>query len=104
MNQPALLGRGPVATVHAALVAGKPVAWKVFPAKFDRRTLAAVERDRAKLNALSAPILPVDGIERWDGRHALRMELCQESLAARIQRTGSLPVVDTVLLGHSLAV
>jgi serine/threonine protein kinase len=103
MNHPAPLTRGPVATVHAALVAGKPVAWKVFPAKFDRRTLAAVERDRTKLGALSAPILPVDGVERWDGQHVLRMELCAESLAARIQRAGPLPVADTVVLGHSLA-
>jgi len=103
MNQPALLGRGPVATIHGALVAGKPLAWKVFPGKFDRRTLVAVERDRAKLNALSAPILPVDGVERWGGRQALRMELCPESLAARIQRTGPLAVPDTVTLAHSLA-
>jgi serine/threonine protein kinase len=31
------------------------------------------------------------------------MELCAESLAARIQRAGPLPVADTVVLGHSLA-
>jgi serine/threonine protein kinase len=62
-----------------------------------------VDRDRVKLGALSAPILPVDGVERWDGRHALRMEFCTESLAARIERAGPLPVADTVLLGHSLA-
>ena len=103
MNQPAQFARGPVATVHAGLVAGKPVAWKVFPAKFDRRTLSAVERDQDKLRALSAPILPVDGVERWDGRHVLRMELCAESLAARIQRAGPLPVAETLVLGHSLA-
>jgi serine/threonine protein kinase len=103
MNQAALFARGPVATVHAGLVAGKPMAWKVFPAKFDRRTLAAVERDQTKLRALSAPILPVDGVERWDGRHVLRMELCAESLAARIRRAGPLPVAETLVLGHSLA-
>jgi serine/threonine protein kinase len=102
-TQPALLARGPVATVYAAFVDGKHVAWKVFPTKFDRRTLAAVERDRAKLSALRAPILPVDEVERWDGQHALRMELCTESLTTRIQRIGPLPVADTVLLAHSLA-
>jgi serine/threonine protein kinase len=103
MNQPTPFASGPVATVHAALVEGEPVAWKVFPARFDRRTLRTVERDRTRLRALSAPILPVDAVERWDGRHALRMALCAESLAARIERTGSLPVAETLVLGHSLA-
>lgn len=103
MNQPTVLDHGPVATVHAVRVAEKPVVWKVFPAKFDRRTLAAVHRDRARLSALSAPILPVDGVERWAGRHALRMEWCPESLAARIRRAGPLSGTEVVALGHSLA-
>ncbi len=103
MNQPTPLRSGPVATVHAALVEGEPVAWKVFPARFDRRTLRTVERDRARLRVLSAPILPVDAVERWDGRHALRMALCAESLAARIDRAGPLPVAETLVLGHSMA-
>lgn len=103
MNQPTVLDRGPVATVHAARVAGKPVVWKVFPARFDRRTLAAVHRERARLSALSAPILPVDAVERWDRRHALRMEWCPESLGARIRRVGPLSVGEVVALGHSLA-
>jgi serine/threonine protein kinase len=102
-TQPALLARGPVATVYAVFVDGEHVAWKVFPAKFDRRTLAAVDRDRTRLSALRAPILPVDEVERWNGQHALRMALCAESLAKRIQRTGPLPVADTAVLGHSLA-
>lgn len=103
MNQSTVLAQGCVATVHTGWLAGKPVAWKVFPARFDRRTLAAVQRDRCRLGGLSAPILPVDGVERWDGRHALRMELCVESLAARIRRTGPLPGWEVVALGHALA-
>lgn len=103
MNQSTVLDRGPVATVHAAQMAEKTVVWKVFPARFDRRTLAAVHRDLARLNALSAPILPVDGVERWGGGHALRMEWCPESLATRIRRAGPLSVEEVVALGHSLA-
>jgi serine/threonine protein kinase len=97
-----LLAQGPVATVYTALHAGQPVALKVFPAELDRRTLAAVEGERPKLGAL-ASILPVDGIDQWDGRHALRMELCAESLAARVQRLGALSSHDVLVLGHALS-
>lgn len=103
MNQPAVLLRGPVAVVHSGFSAGNPVAWKVFPDKLDRRTLAAVQRDRARLSTVSAPILRVDHVECRDGRHALRMELCRESLAARIRRAGPLPVTEVVTLGHAVA-
>jgi eukaryotic-like serine/threonine-protein kinase len=94
-----LVGRGPVAEVYA--VAGN--ALKVFPGKFDRRTLAAVERDRAKLAKLSAPILPVESVELVDGRHALRMELCVESLASRVQRDGPLSPDEVAALGVALS-
>ena len=66
-----LVGRGPVAEVYAV----EGTAVKLFPGKFDRRTLAAIERDRTKL--ATAPILPVDGVEVVRDRHALRMELCR---------------------------
>jgi len=84
-----LVGRGPGAEVYA--VEGKAV--KVFPGKFDRRTLAAIEHDRAKLATVAdtAPVLRVDSIEVLKGRHALRTELCVESLAARVRREGPLP-------------
>jgi serine/threonine protein kinase len=100
------LGSGPVATVYSAVVEEKPVALKVFPSKLDRRTLAAVERDRAKLEKLaaSAPILAAKSVDQLnDGRHAVRMELCLESLAARVNRMGALPVEQVVTLGHALA-
>jgi hypothetical protein len=94
-----LVGRGPVAEVYA--VAGN--ALKVFPGKFDRRTLAAVERDRAKLAKLSAPILPVESVDVVDGRHALRMELCVDSLASRVQRDGPLSPDEVAALGVALS-
>ncbi|WP_433260562.1 serine/threonine-protein kinase [Actinosynnema sp. CS-041913] len=94
-----LLGSGPVADVYA--VAGS--ALKVFPGKFDRRTLAAVERDRAKLAKLSAAVLPVEHVEVVDGRHALRMELCAESLASRVRRDGPLPPDEVAALGGALS-
>lgn len=82
-----LLGSGPVAEVYAV----DGIALKVFPGKFDRRALAVIERERAKLAELSAPVLPLDGIELVDGtRHAFRMELCAGSLADRVRREGPL--------------
>lgn len=94
-----LLGRGPVAEVHAF----QGTAVKVFPKKFDRRTLTAVERENAKLGKLSAPILLVDDIGQVDGRQALRMELCVESLAGRVQRDGALSTQEVVALGVALS-
>ena len=52
------LGHGPVAEVFT--MEGKAI--KVFPGKFDRRTLAAVEREKTVLGKLSAPILPVESV------------------------------------------
>ncbi|RKT55739.1 serine/threonine-protein kinase [Saccharothrix australiensis] len=94
-----LLGHGPVADVYA--VGGS--ALKVFPGRFDRRTLAAVERDRARLARLSAPVLPVERVEVVDGRHALRMELCGESLAKRVERAGPLSPEEVAALGGALS-
>ncbi|MEJ2853399.1 MULTISPECIES: serine/threonine-protein kinase [unclassified Saccharothrix] len=94
-----LLGRGPVAEVYTV----DGVALKVFPGKFDRRTLATIERERAKLAELSVPVLPVDGVELVDGsRHALRMELCVDSLATRVGREGPLSSEEVAALCESL--
>ncbi|WP_037253626.1 protein kinase domain-containing protein [Kibdelosporangium aridum] len=100
-----LLGRGPVAAVYATTASGHPVAVKVFPGKFDRKTLTVIERERLKLVKLAStlPILPIDAIGQWEGKHALRMELCAESLSARVQRSGALDVEDVVELGYGLA-
>ncbi|MEV6639611.1 protein kinase [Amycolatopsis sp. NPDC051371] len=97
------LGSGPVATVHSGLFDDVPVALKIFPARFDRATLAAVEHDRARLQELPG-VLPVDGIEQLaDGRHAIRMELCPQSLAALIDGDRWLLPGEAVVLGHVLA-
>jgi serine/threonine protein kinase len=94
-----VLGSGPVAEVY--VVDG--VAVKVFPGKFDRRALATIERERAALAALSAPVLPLEGVELVDGgRHAFRMELCVDSLAGRVGRDGPLPAEDVAALCESL--
>ncbi|SDD80267.1 protein kinase domain-containing protein [Actinokineospora iranica] len=97
------LTTGPVATICSGLHAGKPVVYKVFPRGFDKRTAAAFARERAALPALPS-ILPVESVDRLaDGRQALRMPLCAESLAALVSRIGALPVEDAVVLGHEIA-
>ncbi|WP_328605816.1 protein kinase [Amycolatopsis sp. NBC_00345] len=98
-----LVGPGPIATTYASHSGGVPVALKVFPARFDRVTLSAVERERTRLRGV-ASVLPVDGVEQLpDGRHVLRMELCAQSLATLLPRVGQLSPSDTVVLGHALA-
>lgn len=94
-----LIGRGPVAEVHAS---GKS-ALKVFPGRFDRRTLIAIRREHALLKKVAAPVLPFTGIEVVDGRHALRMELCAESLAGRVRQSGPLPAPEVATLWERLS-
>ncbi|MCR6489825.1 protein kinase [Amycolatopsis sp. OK19-0408] len=101
-DEPAL-GAGPVATVYSGLFDDVPVALKVFPARFDRATLAEVERDTARLRDLPS-VLPADGVEqRADGRHALRMELCPQTLARLIDGDRWLQAGDAIVLGHVVA-
>ncbi|ONI81252.1 hypothetical protein ALI144C_22255 [Actinosynnema sp. ALI-1.44] len=103
------LGRGPFAVVNTAVntatESGYPVAEKTFDKSFDRRTLAAIRRDRDKLAQLAAtlPILPTGLPELRGGKHLLRMELCAESLTARVRRTGALEVQEVLELGYGLA-
>lgn len=100
------LAHGPVATVYSALRDGKPVVLKVFPAKFDRKTLAAVEREQQRLRELAAaaPILAAEAVEQTaDGRHALRMEQTAQSLTGLVERVGALPAEDVTVLGYALA-
>jgi eukaryotic-like serine/threonine-protein kinase len=97
------LRQGPCATLCSARYSDSVVALKVFPGKFDRATLAAVDRERAALAGLPT-VLAVEAVERLDdGRHALRTGLCTESLADRVQRTGPLPADEVARLGHELA-
>jgi serine/threonine protein kinase len=92
-----LLGRGPVAEVYAV----EGTALKVFPGKFDRRTLAAIERERGRL--AKAPVPRVDRVEVVKGRHALRMELFVDSLAARVRRDGPLGSEEVAALCAALS-
>ncbi|GHH44137.1 hypothetical protein GCM10017774_43180 [Lentzea cavernae] len=98
-----VVGDGPVATVYSGLHDGVPVALKVFPKSFGKRTLAAFERERSALPAHPC-VLRVDGVETLSGgRHALRMELCAQSLATLVGRAGPLPAGDVALLGQAIA-
>jgi serine/threonine protein kinase len=106
VDQLTVLHQGPVATVCRGLFEQRPVAVKVFPTKFDRHTLAEYERELTKLRALppNAPILRPDSIDQLtDGRPALRMELCPQSLSALLERVGTLPVSDVLNLGYGIA-
>lgn len=99
-----VLGEGPVATVYSGLYENAPVALKVYPGRFDKTTLAAVERERSTLAALHAALLPVVGIELFPGnRHALRMPLCNTSLAAKVRTSGPLSADDVAALGRDVA-
>lgn len=91
------VGRGPVAEVHA--VDGRAV--KVFPGRFDRRTVRAIERERDRL--VGAPVLPIDKVEVVRGRHVLRMELCAGSLESRVRRHGPLPAAEVATLCEILS-
>ncbi|MEN3610573.1 protein kinase [Plantactinospora sp. ZYX-F-223] len=102
------LGDGPVATVWAGVhaTAGEAFALKVFPGRIDRRTRAELSRELARLSALRAhaPVLVADRVEeRPDGRCALRMELCAQSLPELLDSFGPLSVADTLVLGTVLA-
>jgi hypothetical protein len=102
-DEGAPLGAGPVATVYSGLYGGVPVALKVFPARFDRATLAAAERDRVRLREIPA-VLSVDGVEQLpDGRHAVRMERCAQSLAELLAGGGRLDPANAVELGYAVA-
>ncbi|MFD9965435.1 serine/threonine protein kinase [Amycolatopsis sp. NPDC058986] len=100
------IGIGPVATVYSGHSDGVPVAFKVFPDRIDRRTLTTLEDEQTKLADLvgTYAILPVQDLDQVaDGRHALRMELCQESLADVVARTGALAPGDVLVFGHAIA-
>ncbi|ONI92866.1 hypothetical protein ALI22I_01430 [Saccharothrix sp. ALI-22-I] len=97
------LGAGPVATVYAAVHQGEPVVLKVYPKALDKRTLAVVGRQHTLLRSLPS-VLPVDGVDALpDGRHALRMTRCSQSLADLVGRTGPLSAADVVVLGRAAA-
>ena len=97
---------GPVATVYSGHRAGVPVAVKVFPKRFDKRTMSAFTKEQAKLSTVRriTSILMVDGVEEMpSGESALRMELCTQSLAGLVERVGPLSAPDVAILGRAMA-
>jgi serine/threonine protein kinase len=97
---------GPVATVYSGYRAGVPVAIKVFPKRFDKRTMSAFGKEQGKLATVRrvTSILMVDGVEEMpSGESALRMELCTQSLAGLVERVGPLAAGDVAVLGRAMA-
>ncbi|WP_279579223.1 serine/threonine protein kinase [Fodinicola feengrottensis] len=99
------VGSGPMAAVYRSDLGGVSSALKVFPGRFDRRTVAELDREFAKLRALRVPaaLIPSRIEQLPDGRHALRMEFCTQSLAALVQRCGALQPSDVLVLGYAAA-
>jgi hypothetical protein len=97
---------GPVATVYLlAPPGGRTVAVKVYPQPLDRRTYNGIEVEQAKLAGLrSAPsIVRVESLDDLpDGRTALRMEFCPQSLPDLVGG-GPLPIGDVIVLGQILS-
>ncbi|WP_026359933.1 serine/threonine protein kinase [Amycolatopsis nigrescens] len=102
------LGAGPVATVFAGVErqGNATFALKVYPGPVDRRTRGRLEaelRELAELRA-RAQVLVADRVEELpDGRCALRMELCSQSLPELVGSFGPLTVSDALVLGSALA-
>jgi hypothetical protein len=99
---------GPVATVHLLRQppGGTPAAVKVFPGPMDRFTRSAFDAERSVLGALRhvRSILQVDAVlEGPDGRPALRMELCAQSLGQLLETHGPLSVPDALAIGQAVA-
>ncbi|WP_063275220.1 serine/threonine protein kinase [Amycolatopsis keratiniphila] len=102
------LGEGPAATVLAGMdeTTGEAFALKVYPGRVDRRTRGELERELSALSSLSeldTVLIPTEAKELPDGRFAVRMELCTQSLADLVGAFGPLSVQDVLSLGEALA-
>jgi hypothetical protein len=100
------LGGGASGTVCACRRAGEAVALKVFPGRLYRRTRARLDRELATLADLASQVRVVvaQAVETMpDGRCALRMELCTQSLARLVSGSGPLAVTDVLVLGITIA-
>ncbi|WP_158075584.1 protein kinase domain-containing protein, partial [Actinokineospora bangkokensis] len=100
------LGDGPVATVYSGQREGAAVAYKVYPRRFDKRTLSAFTKEQATLAGLRevTSLLVVDAVDELPtGEPALRMELCASSLALVVGGRGPMPAGDVVALGKAVA-
>lgn len=96
------IGEGPVAVVYA----DGDRALKTFPAPLDRQTRADLDAELSTLRTLgdARPILVPDRVQVLaDGRVALRMERCAQSLAQLVERNGPLSAEDTITIGLTLS-
>src|SRR5215470_4879557 len=103
-----LLGSGGMGEVYQARDSrlGRNVAVKVLPDALasDSERIARFEREAKVLASLNhANIAALHGLEEFEGRHFLVMELVEgETLAERIQR-GSIPVDEALKSAHQIA-
>ncbi|GAB3586147.1 hypothetical protein GCM10027445_64540 [Amycolatopsis endophytica] len=100
------LGDGPSATVFAGVHENAAFALKVYPGRLDRGTRSQLDSELAALTAVRgrAPVLVADAVQSLpDGRCALRMELCAQSLPELIGAFGPMTAGDALGLGRSLA-
>jgi Tol biopolymer transport system component len=103
-----LLGAGGMGEVHRArdTKLGRPVAIKILPPHLagDPERIARFEREARALAALNHPrIATLYGLEEYDGRHLLIMELVEgDTLAERLQ-PGPLRVEAVVGIGLQIA-
>lgn len=101
-------GTGPVATVYMTVPAagGPAAAVKIYPAGLDKATVTELleeQRTLAALRNVSSTLL-IDRLEELpDGRAAIWMELCAQSLAELVEVGGPLPVPDVLGLGETIA-
>ncbi len=103
------LGDGPTATVLAGVAEDgrSAFALKVFPGPLPRRVRGELDRELARLRPLAeqVPLLVADAVDALpDGRVAVRMVLCTQSLAELVASAGPLDGPDAVALGEAVAV
>ncbi|MGC7097372.1 protein kinase domain-containing protein [Amycolatopsis lurida] len=100
------LGEGPVATVLAGADGNASFALKAYPGPIDRRTRVLLDAELRRLGELRtrAHVLVADRVEELpDGRCALRMELCAQSLPELVGSFGPLTIPDALAVGSALA-
>ena len=102
------LGAGGMGEVYQARDTrlGRSVAVKVLPEVFaqDTERIARFEREAKLLASLNHPnIAALYGLEQFEGKHFLVMELVEgETLAERIQR-GPIPAEEAFKIAHQIA-
>jgi len=101
------LADGPAANVLAGVdpVTGETYALKVYPTTLEPRVRedVTVELDRLARARAMAPVLVADRVVQHEGRAALRMELCEQSLPQLVASRGPLSVSDALALGEAVA-